>query len=97
LFNTSLSDPKEFELILKKSGKTITVKEDATIIDALLLNNIKVPYSCLQGICGTCVTTVIEGKVDHRDAVLSEEEKTEHYKMCLCVSRAKEDSLVIDS
>jgi vanillate O-demethylase ferredoxin subunit len=91
-----LSEPKEFELVLGKSGKSITVEKDATIIDALHHNNIKVEYSCLQGTCGTCVTPVLEGEVDHRDAILHEEEKMRHDKMCLCVSRAKQDRIVID-
>ncbi|MDF1695349.1 MAG: fatty acid desaturase [Saprospiraceae bacterium] len=94
--NSNLSTPHKFELILNKSKKSIVVKEDETIIDALHLNNIKVPYSCLQGTCGTCITNVIEGEVDHRDAVLNEEEKMEHKKMCLCVSRAKKNKLIVD-
>jgi len=93
---TGLSEPKEFELVLGKSGKSIIVEKDATIIDALHHNNIKVEYSCLQGTCGTCITPVLEGSIDHRDAVMSEEEKMEQNKICLCVSRAKEDRLVID-
>ena len=65
-------------------------------IRELLLNNIKVDYTCLQGTCGTCIAHVVEGEVDHRDSVLSEVEKMEGNKMCLCVSRAKLDKLVID-
>jgi len=94
--STTLSESKEFELVLNKSGKSIVVKKEETIIDALHLNNIKVPYSCLQGTCGTCICKVVEGKVDHRDAVLSEEEKIEHKKICLCVSRAEGDQIIID-
>jgi ferredoxin-NADP reductase/fatty acid desaturase len=90
------SAPRAFDLVLHRRGKSIRVKEEESIIDALLQNNIKVPYSCVQGTCGTCVTNVISGQVEHRDAVLSEEEKMENRKMCLCVSRAKGDKLVID-
>ena len=67
-----------------------------TIIDALLLNNIKVDYTCLQGTCGTCIAEVVEGEVDHRDSVLSEAEKIAGKKVCLCVSRAKMGKLVIE-
>ena len=96
------SDPAEFaetssfEVVLHKSKKTITVDKDATIIDVLLLNNIKVEYTCLQGTCGTCITPVIEGNIDHRDAVLSEEEKMMGNKMCVCVSRANSDQIVLN-
>lgn len=94
--HSSLLDPKDFELVLQKSGKSIPVRKDETIIDSLQFHNVKVPYSCLQGTCGTCITDVLEGDIDHRDAVLSEEEKMAQQKMCLCVSRAKGDRLVID-
>ncbi|MFT4987007.1 MAG: ferredoxin-NADP reductase/fatty acid desaturase [Chitinophagales bacterium] len=93
---TTLTEAQEFELVLGKSGKSITVKDDETIIDALHFNNVKVNYSCLQGTCGTCITPVLDGKIDHRDAVLSEEEKIENKLMCLCVSRAKGEKLTID-
>lgn len=89
-------ESRDFQLILQKSGKSIQVKKDETIIDALLHNDIQVPYSCLQGTCGTCITKVIEGTIDHRDAVLSEEEKMANASMCLCVSRAKDDKIVVD-
>jgi vanillate O-demethylase ferredoxin subunit len=60
------------------------------------MNNVKVDYSCLQGTCGTCISTVIEGEIDHRDSVLSEEEKIAGDKICLCVSRAKHNKIVLD-
>ena len=93
---SQLLAPKAFDLTLKKSGKTITVQKDETIIDALQMHNVAVPYSCMQGTCGTCIAHVSHGGIDHRDAVLSEEEKLCGNKMCLCVSRAKGDKLVID-
>lgn len=89
-------ETKPFEIILNKTGKSILVEKDASIIDALLMNNIKVDYTCLQGTCGTCIAPVLEGEIDHRDAVLSEAEKMTGNKMCLCVSRAKQDKIVLD-
>jgi ferredoxin-NADP reductase/fatty acid desaturase len=94
--NAALLEPKAFQLTLSKSNKTIEVEKDQTIIDALHHHNIEVSYSCLQGTCGTCVSTVLEGEVDHRDAFLSEEEKMANNKMCICVSRGKGDSLMLD-
>ena len=93
---SSILPSKDFQLVLNKSGKSITVKKDETIIDALEFHNIKVPYSCTQGTCGTCITTVLKGEIDHRDAVLNKTEKQACDKMCLCVSRAKDSKIVID-
>ena len=58
--------------------------------------NIKAEYTCLQGTCGTCITPVVEGDIDHRDAVLKTEEKIAGDKMCVCVSRAKNGRIVLD-
>jgi len=99
VFSRTLSnsiETKPFEVVLSKSQKTITVAQDESIIDALLMNQVKVEYTCLQGTCGSCITPVLEGEVDHRDAVLSEAEKRAGNKMCLCVSRAKQGKIVLD-
>jgi ferredoxin-NADP reductase/fatty acid desaturase len=92
------SEPQAFELILNKSQRVLKIEKDQTIIDALEYNDIDVnySYSCMQGTCGTCVTDVLEGEIDHRDAFLTEEEKTAQNKMCLCVSRAKKERVILD-
>ncbi|MGF7217559.1 vanillate O-demethylase ferredoxin subunit [Spirosoma lacussanchae] len=87
---------KSFAVHLLKSKKTIMVAEDLSILDSLQLNNISVPYSCLQGTCGTCITDVTAGDIEHFDACLSEDEKMDNKKICLCVSRAKGESLTLD-
>lgn len=88
--------PNAFDVVLKKTGKTIHVPKDRSMVDMLELEKVAVKYACLQGTCGTCVTEVLAGKVDHRDAVLTEEEKLENNKMCLCVSRANGKSITLD-
>ncbi len=96
LNSSEITTTKPFEVVLQKSGQSMMVDKNSTIIDALLMNNKKVPYTCLQGTCGTCITSVLEGEIEHRDSVLSEEEKLEGQKMCICVSRAKGDRVVLD-
>ena len=85
-----------FTLELSKSGRSITVTAEQSVIDALQHSGLNVDYACLQGTCGTCITRVVDGVVDHRDAFLSEAEKAKNSEMCLCVSRAKGDRLVLD-
>ena len=62
----------------------------------LIEHDVPVPWSCSQGVCGTCVTPVLDGEVEHRDAVLSPEVKASNCAMTLCVSRAKGDRVVLD-
>jgi vanillate O-demethylase ferredoxin subunit len=83
-----------FTLHLVKSGQTITVAPDQSIVRAIELNGGRVPTSCLSGLCGTCKVNYLDGEVDHRDYILSDDEK----QVCLttCVSRAKGSSLSLD-
>ena len=85
-----------FTVHLTKKGRDVRVGAEETIIDALAKVGIDMPFACMQGTCGTCVTPVLQGTVAHRDAYLSEEEKLGDGLMCLCVSRARGDSLSLD-
>ena len=85
-----------FELVLARSGQTITVPADTSIFHAVEGAGIPVLGSCHEGVCGTCETVVLEGEVDHRDVVLSDSEKASNETMMVCVSRCLGDRLVVD-
>ncbi len=83
-----------FEVLAAKSGVRVQVAEDETIAAAFARSGVRVPVSCEQGICGTCVVSVLEGEPDHRDEYLTDEEKTD--QIALCCSRSKTPLLVVD-
>jgi vanillate O-demethylase ferredoxin subunit len=83
-----------FELRLARSGITVQVPPDQTIVRAIELAGQRVPTSCLSGLCGACKVDVLEGEVDHQDFILSDEEKQRC--MTVCVSRARSACLVLD-
>lgn len=85
-----------FEVELRSSGKVITVAPDQTIIQALEQAGVEVLYDCQRGDCGICQCSVIEGIPDHRDVILSDDEKASNKVMQICVSRAKSARLVLD-
>jgi ferredoxin-NADP reductase len=85
-----------FEVVLQRSGRTLTVGPDETIFDVVRAAGVSVLGSCLKGICGTCETGVLEGAVDHRDSVLSAEEQEQDEYMMICVSRCRGDRLTLD-
>jgi ferredoxin-NADP reductase len=85
-----------FEVVCQRSGLTLTVPRDKSIMAALSEAGIEVPRSCEQGICGTCETRVISGEVDHRDSILSASERAANQTMMICVSRARGSRLVLD-
>ena len=77
-----------FEVILSKTGGSVTVGPDETIIDALDRIGLHVPRSCGEGTCGTCLTTVLDGTPDHRDSFLMGRKRAENKTICVCCSRA---------
>lgn len=89
-------ETKAFEVELAKTGKTIQVRKDESILDALQHQNITVPYACMQGTCGTCIASVLKGEIDHRDAYLSDDEREHENQICVCISRAKNGRLTLD-
>ena len=91
------SGPRQpFEIMLARTRASYTVPAEKTILQVLAEHGVRVLNSCEQGVCGTCVTGVLEGTPDHRDAFLSERERKACDKMMLCVSRASSERLVLD-
>jgi phthalate 4,5-dioxygenase reductase subunit len=83
-----------FTVTLAKSGRTVEVPADRTILEALRDAGVDTPSSCESGTCGTCKTVLLEGSPDHRDMVLMDEEKDG--QIMICVSRAAGGNLVLD-
>lgn len=83
-----------FEVRLVKSGETIQVGPDQTIVRAIELTGRRVPTSCLSGLCGACKVSYVDGEVDHRDYILNDEERS--HCLTVCVSRAKGKTLSLD-
>ena len=93
---TSVVADEGFELVLQQTGVTVTVPADKSVFEVALEAGANVLGSCMEGICGTCETEVVEGEVDHRDSVLNEEEQASNEFMMICVSRCKSKRLVLD-
>ncbi|MBU3611163.1 oxidoreductase [Polynucleobacter wuianus] len=85
-----------FEIQLNKSNTVLLVPENKSILTVLRENSYFPISNCEQGLCGSCETTLLDGQADHRDSLLSEEEKKANKTIMICVSRAKSDRLVLD-
>lgn len=90
------SADNSFEVQVASSGKVYVIGEDESIISVLEADGVEIPVSCQQGICGSCITRVLEGKADHRDQVLSDKERDEENWFTPCCSRALTPRLVLD-
>ncbi len=87
---------RAFRVKLARSGASYDVPEDKSIVQALAEQGVDIATACEQGICGTCLTGVVDGTPDHRDSFLSDEEKRAGKQIMPCVSRAKSPLLVLD-
>ena len=85
-----------FELELCRSGLSLTVAPDRSVLQTVEEAGIQVLYSCTEGTCGTCETDIVEGEADHRDSVLTAEEQAANETMMICVSRCRGRRLVLD-
>lgn len=94
--NPTIADGAAFEVHLAQKGLTLQVPADKTVLNVLTEAGVDMPYSCAQGICGTCLTRVIEGQPDHWDSYLTPEEQEAGDQMMPCCSRSKTARLVLD-
>jgi ferredoxin-NADP reductase len=92
----SSAQDREFAVELARTGRTLTVPADRTLLEVVEDAGVDVLSSCREGTCGTCETTVLSGRVDHRDSLLTPDERAADDTIFLCVSRAADDHLVLD-
>lgn len=85
-----------YELVLARSGHTLRLQPDANILDVVLAVGVEVENDCRDGICGSCITPVLSGTVEHRDLVLTKREKAAGDKMLICCSKPTCDRLELD-
>jgi ferredoxin-NADP reductase len=85
----------ECEVQLGVGGPVVAVREDQSILQAVLDAGTDVLYSCEEGTCGSCQTTVLDGEVEHRDDLLTDAERADK-QMLICVSRCAKGRLVLD-
>lgn len=87
---------RAFQVKVASSGETYEVGANETVVQALQKHGIEILTSCEQGVCGTCITRVLQGECDHRDLYFTDEEKAQNDQFTPCCSRAKSPLLVLD-
>jgi vanillate O-demethylase ferredoxin subunit len=90
------SNDGSFEVRIASTGKVYTIAKDQSVVQALAAHGIEILTSCEEGVCGTCLTRVLEGDCDHRDLYLLSDEKEANDQFLPCCSRAKSPLLVLD-
>ncbi|MCP3720628.1 PDR/VanB family oxidoreductase [Paraburkholderia sp. CNPSo 3281] len=85
-----------FSVKLASTGKTYEVPAGRTVTQALADHGVAIPVSCEQGVCGACITRILDGLPDHRDAYFTEDEHALNDQFTPCCSRSKSPVLVLD-
>ncbi|MFE6610979.1 PDR/VanB family oxidoreductase [Amycolatopsis sp. NPDC057786] len=93
---TPTRENRPFDAELRRSGRTVRVPANGTLLTAIHAVNPAVPASCAEGVCGSCRTPVLAGVPDHRDDVLPPHERDRTDVIYPCVSRATGGKLVLD-
>ncbi|MEI4271352.1 2Fe-2S iron-sulfur cluster binding domain-containing protein [Klenkia sp. LSe6-5] len=84
-----------FTVVLRRSGTSRPVPADRSLLE-VVEEVLPVPFTCREGTCGSCVSTVLEGVVDYRNTVLSPRAKAKGARIALCVDRSVTPELVLD-
>jgi ferredoxin len=84
-----------FDVVCARSGVTLTVPPGRSILSVAVDSGIDVLAWCAEGVCGTCETEVLAGLPDHRDSLLTDEEREASTTMLICVSRCRRGPLVL--
>ncbi len=85
-----------FEVRLHRSNRTVEVPPGKSILDSLIDAGLSPDHSCKEGVCGACETAVLDGEIEHRDGILTKQEREAGKTMMICVSRCKRGALVLD-
>ena len=87
---------RPFDVQLASTGRVVTIPAGRTVLKVLAEQGVNIPYSCEEGVCGTCLTRVLAGEPDHRDLYLTDEERAANDQFAPCCSRARTPLLVLD-
>jgi vanillate monooxygenase ferredoxin subunit len=90
------SSDEGFNVKLASSGQVIPIAPHESVVEALGKCGIDIPVSCEQGVCGTCLTRVLDGEPDHRDVFMTDAEHAANDQFTPCCSRSKSGLLVLD-
>lgn len=86
----------QYQVELKKSGRTFTVEEDETVLEAAIRQGVQLPYGCKNGACGSCKGKLLEGRMEHGDhsqSALSTLDETAGATL-LCCAHPKSNVLI---
>ncbi|GAB3210177.1 2Fe-2S iron-sulfur cluster-binding protein [Nocardia tengchongensis] len=89
------ADAASVEVELDGETHEMTWPRSQTLVDIMLSKGLDVPYSCLEGECGSCACTVLEGEVEMENAEILDPEDIANGYILGCQARPVTDHLKI--
>jgi ferredoxin len=89
-------DAPTVQVVCETAGRVLLVPAGASILEAVRDAGLAVTPACADGLCGACETRILDGEPEHRDALLTAEERASGDTMLICVSGARTPRLVLD-
>lgn len=86
----------QFEVVCQRSGVTLAVSAEDSILELVEAAGIPITTSCYEGVCGSCEARILDGVPEHRDSVLNAQQRDAGEVMLICVSRSRTERLVLD-
>lgn len=90
------SSDGSFEIEINSNGQILSVPADQSMLDVLEDHGYFIPMACAEGVCGTCITSLLSGQADHKDVFMTAEEHAKMDQITPCCSRAKSARLKLD-
>lgn len=96
--NNAIEAVDNAQLIVKLNDEThqLTIPKGKTLLETMKAANIKAPYSCESGVCGTCTSKITKGKVEMKSCMALDEEEIEQGKILTCQSLPTSDVINIE-
>ena len=87
-----------FRVTIESTGLEFEASASLTVLEAAALANVRLPSSCRNGTCRTCMCRMVRGRVRYRIEWpgLSAEEKAEGY-ILPCVAYPEADLIIVAS
>lgn len=84
-----------FQVTIESSGHRFRVNDGQSILDAALQQGIGLPYGCRNGACGSCVASLVTGRVHYPDGKPVALESTGvDNPVVICKARADSDLVI---
>jgi ferredoxin-NADP reductase/predicted pyridoxine 5'-phosphate oxidase superfamily flavin-nucleotide-binding protein len=93
---TDTTAARPLTVTLQRSARRVPVAASQSVLEAVEAAGVAAPSGCRNGSCGTCRVKVLRGEPEHRDSVLTDDQKRDESWMCICVSRAAGSELTLD-